>query len=45
MSTLTILYFAIAVFTLMMIGVLLTAREYRRMSKESAAKEDAEGHS
>lgn len=42
MSTLTIFYFAIAVFGLMMIGVILTAIEFRKMSRNEDAKSPEE---
>jgi|GEM_PF-1697871 len=35
MSTGTILYFAIGVFTLMVIGIVLTGLEFRRMTRSS----------
>jgi hypothetical protein len=38
MTTQTIFYFAIGVFTLMVIGILLTAREFRKMTSESAPR-------
>jgi hypothetical protein len=43
MSTPTIFYFAIGVFTLMMIGIVLTALEFRKLSAKSAARKRAEG--
>ncbi len=45
MSTGTILYFAIGVFTLMVIGIVLTGLEFRRMTRDSAARKgpDAPG--
>lgn len=38
MSTGTILYFAIGVFTLMVIGIVLTGLEFRRMTRASEAR-------
>jgi ABC-type long-subunit fatty acid transport system fused permease/ATPase subunit len=38
MSTGTIFYFAIGVFTLMVIGIVLTGREFRKLNRESAAR-------
>ncbi len=35
MSTGTILYFAIGVFTLMVIGIVLTGLEFRKMTKQA----------
>jgi hypothetical protein len=35
MSTETMLYYAIGVFTLMVIGIVLTGLEFRRMTRES----------
>ena len=35
MNTQTILFFAIGVFTLMVIGIVLTAIEFRRMEKSA----------
>jgi ABC-type long-subunit fatty acid transport system fused permease/ATPase subunit len=35
MTTSTILYFAIGVFSLMVIGIVLTGLEFRRMTKRS----------
>lgn len=40
MSTQYIFYSAIAVFTLMMIGLFLTAREFKEMTKNSSAEKD-----
>ena len=36
MSTGTIFYFAIGVFSLMVIGIVLTGLEFRRMTRESS---------
>jgi hypothetical protein len=40
MSTRYIFYTAILVFMLMMIGVLLTAREFKEMTRNSPAEQD-----
>ncbi len=38
MSTGTIFYFAIGVFTLMVIGIVLTGLEFRRMTRAAAVR-------
>ncbi len=38
MSTGTILYFAIGVFTLMVIGIVLTGVEFRKMAKQATIR-------
>jgi hypothetical protein len=44
MSTGTIFYFAVGVFTLMVIGIVLTGLEFRKMiSEESARKRKGPG--
>ncbi len=40
MNTQTIFYFAIGVFTLMVIGIVLTGREFRKLMEESASRKD-----
>ena len=42
MSTGTILYFAIGVFTLMVIGIVLTGLEFRKLTRESAARKSGD---
>ncbi len=42
MSTGTIFYFAIGVFTLMVIGIVLTGLEFRRMTKVPPARRGAD---
>lgn len=42
MSTPTIFYFAIGVFSLMMIGIILTALEFRKAEAESVAHKRTE---
>lgn len=42
MSTPTIFYFAIGVFSLMMIGIILTALEFRKAEAESVARKRAD---
>ncbi len=43
MSTETIFYTSIAVFTLMMIGIVLTAREFKTMADQSSAAKRGDG--
>ena len=38
MTTGTIFYFAVGVFTLMVIGIVLTGLEFRRLARDSAGK-------
>jgi ABC-type long-subunit fatty acid transport system fused permease/ATPase subunit len=38
MSTGTIFYFAVGVFTLMVIGIVLTGLEFRKMNSDEAAR-------
>lgn len=40
MSTRDLFYYAIGVFTLMMIGVFLTAREFKQMKENSSANKE-----
>ena len=42
MSTGTIFYFAIGVFTLMVIGIVLTGLEFRKMNATATARKMAE---
>jgi len=40
MSTGTIFFFAIGVFALMVIGILLTAREFNRLTEDPSLRKD-----
>jgi hypothetical protein len=42
MSTQTIFFFAMGVFALMLIGIMLTAREFRRLTEDPSLKKDRE---
>ena len=44
MSSGIILYFAIGVFTLMVIGIALTGLEFRKMNAAATARKKAESH-
>ena len=43
MSTGTIFYFAIGVFSLMVIGIVLTGLEFRRMTRQSSSSKPGNG--